>query len=208
MVHILHSGENIEKLSTIIETAQKRFGLYGLQKTTMREIASDLKMSKGSLYYYFPDKENLYKAVVEKEHEEFALTLMEKTKDIQNPQVKLEEYTEIRMDYFRKLMNLSRFSLEEFRGIKSIMGDAWLIFRKRETAIIVGILEEGKRKGIFNIQNIEETAALFLDLLKGLRDTIITKKEFFYLEQEEYNMLVQKSKAFTEIFIKGLCCSE
>ena len=60
------------KTDLIIEAAQKRFGLYGVEKTSMREIANDLKLSKASLYYYFPDKESLYKAVVEKEQKEFS----------------------------------------------------------------------------------------------------------------------------------------
>ena len=65
MVQIVHSGDNSDKISNILSAAQKRFGLYGLEKTTMKEIASDLGVSKASLYYYFPDKESLLKAVVE-----------------------------------------------------------------------------------------------------------------------------------------------
>ncbi|HEY4784669.1 MAG TPA: helix-turn-helix domain-containing protein, partial [Bacteroidales bacterium] len=62
MVYVTHSGENAEKLEVILKAAQKRFGLYGLEKTTMKEIASDMGMSKAALYYYFPDKEGLFKA--------------------------------------------------------------------------------------------------------------------------------------------------
>ena len=62
MVAISHSNDYTEKIDQIIESAQKRFGIFGLMKTTMREIAEDLNMSKGLLYYYFPDKEHLYKA--------------------------------------------------------------------------------------------------------------------------------------------------
>ena len=59
------------KEQLILDAAQKRFGLYGIEKTSMREIADDLNLSKASLYYYFPDKESLYRAVVEKEQSEF-----------------------------------------------------------------------------------------------------------------------------------------
>ena len=62
-----HNIENTEKINLIVNAAQKRFGVFGLLKTTMQEIASDLCLSKGLLYYYFPGKEHLYKAVVEKE---------------------------------------------------------------------------------------------------------------------------------------------
>ena len=52
--------EKTDKRELIIETAQKRFGLYGIEKTSMREIANDLNMTKGSLYYYFSGKRKIY----------------------------------------------------------------------------------------------------------------------------------------------------
>ena len=61
-------GDSQSKTEQIIKFAQKRFGQYGFEKTTMNEIASDLNMCKGSLYYYFPDKEHIYLAVAKKEH--------------------------------------------------------------------------------------------------------------------------------------------
>src|SRR5438128_9330539 len=54
------------KRETIIEAALKRFTHFGVGKTTMNEIADDLSISKASLYYYFPDKLNLYGAVLQK----------------------------------------------------------------------------------------------------------------------------------------------
>ena len=52
------------KAEAIIAAAQKRFALFGIEKTPMREIARDLRISKAALYYYFPDKESLYKSVL------------------------------------------------------------------------------------------------------------------------------------------------
>jgi AcrR family transcriptional regulator len=71
MDHIKSGIEKNIRIQKIIEASQRRFGIYGIEKTSMREIAGDLKLSKASLYYYFPDKESLYRAVVEKEQDEF-----------------------------------------------------------------------------------------------------------------------------------------
>ena len=72
--------DKTNKMQQIIDVAQKRFGVYGLEKTSMREIAEDLNLSKASLYYYFPDKESLYRAVVEKEQDEFIAKISENIK--------------------------------------------------------------------------------------------------------------------------------
>ena len=63
------------KVTAIIEAARKRFAHYGLTKTTMNEIAADIGMSKASLYYYFPDKENLFVAVIGQDFDEFVQTI-------------------------------------------------------------------------------------------------------------------------------------
>src|SRR5665647_1637870 len=101
-----------KKLQIIIEASQKRFGVFGVEKTSMREIADDLKLSKASLYYYFPDKETLYKAVVEKEQTEFILKISERISSIYEPEGLLLEYANSRLSYFRTLLNLSRLRLD------------------------------------------------------------------------------------------------
>src|SRR5690606_32495335 len=43
----------------IIEAALKRLAHFGFHKTTMNEIADDLRITKANLYYYYPDKSTL-----------------------------------------------------------------------------------------------------------------------------------------------------
>jgi AcrR family transcriptional regulator len=204
-MNIIKSGsDKNDKVQMIIEASQKRFGLYGLEKTSMREIASDLKLSKASLYYYFPDKESLYKAVVEKEQNEFIANISERILSIQEPEQLLLEYSGIRLSYFRTLLNLSRLRLEAYTGLKPGFRDTIQIFKEKEKEIIKRIFEKGISTGIFYIENTDQTASLFLDLLKGIRITLVNEKETLFIEQEEYDLLLEKTIAFTNIFIKGL----
>jgi len=204
-MNIIKSGsDKNDKVQMIIEASQKRFGLYGLEKTSMREIASDLKLSKASLYYYFPDKESLYKAVVEKEQNEFIANISERILSIQEPEQLLLEYSGIRLSYFRTLLNLSRLRLEAYTGLKPGFRDTIKIFKEKEKEIIKRIFEKGISTGIFYIENTDQTASLFLDLLKGIRITLVNEKETLFIEQEEYDLLLEKTIAFTNIFIKGL----
>lgn len=204
MVSITHSGENIFRLNQILNAAQKHFGRYGLEKSTMREIASDLNISKGALYYYFSDKEQLYKAVVEKEQEEFIHLLNEKLSRMSDPKEMLMEYIKIRMSHFRTMLNLSRFRLEEMANMKPLMGDTWVQFQTKEVEIIEEILIIGIKSNQFFMDQPHDMAELFLDLLKGLRKNEFHNKELFYLDQTEYSALVNKTIAFVNIFIKGL----
>jgi len=197
-------SEKASKVELIIEASQKRFGLFGIEKTSMREIANDLKLSKASLYYYFPDKESLYKAVVEKEQREFISKISERIFSIQEPEQLLLEYANTRLSYFRTLLNLSRLRLEAYSELKPGFRNTIKDFKEKEKEILKRIFERGISSGIFFIDDTDQTASLFLDLLKGLRTTLVNEKKTLFIEQEEYDLLLQKTIAFTNIFIKSL----
>lgn len=192
------------KAFQIIAAAQARFGLYGIEKTSMREIASDLKLSKASLYYYFPDKESLYKAVVEKEQEVFISSISALLASIDEPGRLLLEYSNSRLSYFRTLLNLSRLRLEVFSEMKPAFRETLVRFKEKEKEIVKKIFEKGINKGLFSIDNTDNTASLFLDLLKGLRITVVNEKRTMFIDQDEYDSLRIKTLAFTELFIKGI----
>jgi len=193
------------KINHILEAAQKRFGVFGIEKTSMREIANDLKLSKASLYYYFPDKESLYKAVVEKEQNEFIVNISERILTILEPQQLLCEYAIARLSYFRTLLNLSRLRLEAYSDLKPAFRETIHIFKEKEKEIVIKIFEKGISTGKFSINDTDQTASLFLDLLKGLRVSVVNDKITLFIEEEEYEVLLEKTIAFTEIFVKGLC---
>jgi AcrR family transcriptional regulator len=204
MVNIIHSGENTDKLNDIIDAAQKRFGMFGLEKTTMKEIAADLGLSKGSLYYYFPDKEQLYKVVIEKEQAVFIKKVKDVIRKQDDPVKMIREYVRIRLQYFRKLLNLSRFRLENSAVIKPIFTDLREKFMLSQVKILENIFQIGIDKGVFQIEDTKETAILFIDLFICLGKDIISKKLIFYLEKDEYDLVVIKVNRFTELFIRGI----
>jgi TetR/AcrR family transcriptional repressor of mexJK operon len=49
-----------ERKEEIIRAAAKRFGRHGLGKTTLEEIARDVRIGKPTIYYYFKSKDELF----------------------------------------------------------------------------------------------------------------------------------------------------
>jgi AcrR family transcriptional regulator len=192
------------KVDLIIETAQKWFGLYGIEKTSMREIADDLKLSKASLYYYFPDKESLYIAVVEKEQNEFLSLVSESITKGADPEDILRNYSVKRLSYFRTLLNLSRLRLDTYSDLKPVIKETRRVFREKEKEIVLKIFRMGIKKGIFYTDNPDRSASLFLEILKGLRVSVVNDKNTMIIEQEEYDRLLENTVEFTEVFIKAL----
>jgi AcrR family transcriptional regulator len=196
-----------DKIENIIDAAQRRFSLYGLEKTSMREIANDLHISKASLYYYFPDKENLYLSVIGREQSEFIRIIKEELISIDDPAECLRMYALKRLSYFRTLLNLGRLKIVEIYGLKPVLASTLARFREEETMLVTKVLDTGNQTGLFIIDNTYKVAALFLDLLRGLRISFMTNKEFSVMDESEYESLSEKVGDITDIFINGLMCN-
>lgn len=62
--------ERQQKENLIVQSAIKLFSSKGYQATTMDDVAKRAKMSKGLIYFYFKNKEDLYMAVTKKAFEQ------------------------------------------------------------------------------------------------------------------------------------------
>jgi TetR/AcrR family transcriptional regulator len=196
--------ESTGKIDVILQAAQHRLGLYGYAKTTMKEIADDISMSKAALYYYFPDKDGIFKAVIEKEQREFTSQIENKIAVLDNPEEMLKAYIEQRIRYFKEFMNLSKFRSTEHEQVKPLLKELFVQFRKQEQMLLVKILRIGRISGLFHCENEELYADLFLNIIKGLRFSLIHEKPYIELSQEELEVLEKSLSNFTELFIKGL----
>ena len=49
-----------ERQEEIVRAAAKRFGRHGLSKTTLDEIARDVRIGKPTIYHYFKSKDDLF----------------------------------------------------------------------------------------------------------------------------------------------------
>lgn len=192
------------KRDSIIDAAQRLFGIYGVEKVSMLEIAGELRKSKASIYYYFPDKESLYLAVLEKEQTLFYSEIMEIKSKNSDPEKMLLQYAILRLQYFRRLLNLSRFRLEFYTDINPAIKNKLQDFKKKEIEIVKQIIESGINTGIFSVTESETAGSLFLDLLRGLRLSYISGKSMLVISQEDYDKLLEKTTTFARIFINGM----
>ena len=74
-----------EKKIQIIKTAAKRFARHGLSKTTLDEIARDLRMGKATIYHYFDSKSGLFFETLKWEGEQFLTAAKEIFNNEDNP---------------------------------------------------------------------------------------------------------------------------
>jgi AcrR family transcriptional regulator len=76
----------------IIDAAQKLFQKYGIDKTTMDDIAREVGKGKSTLYYYYESKEDVFYAVVSKEKDEVVESVKKSKKLKKNASDKLKAF--------------------------------------------------------------------------------------------------------------------
>ncbi|WP_207536107.1 TetR/AcrR family transcriptional regulator [Desertivirga arenae] len=186
------------KREVIIEAAIKRFAHFGLAKTTMTEIASDLSLSKALLYYYFPDKINLYAAVLDHlvkligEEIRLGLSL------IDNSVEALNFYLSQRHDFLKKYANV----FESVRTTEIPQQLIEVLEKAKQTEIEQISLAVQKQQGL----SIEapEAATLLFDAFIGMRIPVFHSKKTFQLDPEVFETLLERQKKLGAIFLKGL----
>ena len=158
-----------EKEKLILDAAENRFARFGFSKVTMDEIAQDIGLAKASLYYYYPTKENIFRAVIARKQDKF----LENTKGIlQHPdpaREKLKAYVRQRIALGNQLLNFSSLNSTFWQESKPGFKDLFVAFSRQEMNIITTIVSEGKQNDEFEVASPEKTAELILHVLQGLR---------------------------------------
>jgi len=156
------------KAELIVDVAQRLFAKYGFKKTTIDEIAHSAHIAKGSIYYYFDSKEDIFRAVLDKENRLWSQKVREVINRASTPQEKLRAYLVTRMKYLSKLTNFYSALREEYLEHYSFVENIRKKYFREEIEIVKAILKEGTEKRVFQIEDLELMAFVIVATLKGL----------------------------------------
>ncbi len=160
--------EKIERKTTILKVAQELFSKFGLEKTTMDEIAKMARMGKASIYYYFKSKEAIFKEVVVREGNVIQNKIRIAVNNEKTPQDKVAAYFITRVLSVKELTNYYSALGDQYLDHYSFIEKAREAHDVFEKTTIANILQEGVSEGIFNIKDIHLIAEIIVVALKGL----------------------------------------
>ena len=200
-------AEADKKREQIIEGAIKRFSHFGINKTTMNDIAEDLSVSKPSLYYYFPDKKSLIVGVIEKVFRDYFEMLGKKLNNDDDLETTLFNSIVVRNSFFEKY-----FMLKISEGVPDLLWDDDVkesldALKKIEVDLFVNIFENARVKGEIHENDMQRLAALYLESLMGLTNMcIMAEHKKIMPEKKLLKSVADKQKSLSAIFARGLRC--
>lgn len=152
----------------IVEAARQVFHRYGFKKTTMDDIALSINKGKSSLYYYFPGKEQVFQAVVEKEATMLRAQLAESVSKVNEPDEKLRLYIEIRMTKLAQMFNFYDAIKNELLSHLEFIDKIRKKYDEHEIETVAQILQEGIDKQVFVVEDAKIAAIAIVTAMKGL----------------------------------------
>jgi len=194
-----------EKRSRIIEIAKRRFAHYGMAKTTMAEIAKDLSFSKALLYYYFPDKNSLYSAVLENLIEESLETTKEAVEKTSTVLEGIHTILEVNMDFKKKYFNLMEYTIVMRKELPAELEAILIRSFERQQKIVEQVFRRGIERGELKKVDTTEAARIFLFGTIGMRISLLKDfKNDFIPDKSEFDAILSMQKKFADIFVAGL----
>ncbi|HEY9533013.1 MAG TPA: TetR/AcrR family transcriptional regulator [Mucilaginibacter sp.] len=195
------------KREKILEAAYQRFLHYGYSKTTMNEIAGDLSLSKALLYYYFPDKSQLYIAVMRKLAGEYIQNLENKLKQFDDLKKAFAAQVDIQHNFIVKNYNFFDFFRVNEQNLPDTIWEIIAEIRQAELVLLSAAIRVEENKGhIKPVKNPEQIVDLLIDALHGVRVSAVSHKKVMFPQKEHLEEIYTKRLLLLDIFIKGLMC--
>lgn len=208
MVQKFNSGleSNQFKKNQIIKAALKRFSYFGVNKTTMAEIAGDVAISKANLYYYFADKTDLVIGVFSQLIEEMEGKFRKNQIDLKCTFEQLDFLLNARKTYFEEhyLLHMTLTHTDSNIEIDRLKDLAKTGDQLQEELIQCVFIAGLKSNELVTFDPIE-TSKVYLSVIQG-----IAFQHFYYLGNKDipditiFERIYKRQKEATAIFVNGL----
>ena len=163
-------GKKTERKNQILQSAARLFSSRRFDEVLMDDIAQEAGVAKGTLYGYFPDKEELYFAVIFEGISDLNTRLRARVEKDTSPEEKLREMMHALVSFSRqnrfffKLMSIEDSKSEKGRGENR---RRWRDERGKQMHVIEQVLQSGVEKGVFCIRDLRLEAGILRDMVRS-----------------------------------------
>jgi AcrR family transcriptional regulator len=158
-----------EPRERIIEAAETLFARYGLDKTTLADIARRAHLSKATLYHHFPEgKESIFRVAVDNIIETCWQRLLTHVHEGATPQERLRRYISERIAIFDREIMVRGMAPEVWGNLKPWIEHALEGHLERERGLIQELLQGCMEAGAARPVDIDLTARLVQSIIQGL----------------------------------------
>lgn len=186
------------------KSAMQCFVKFGLDKTTLDDIAYAVGLNKASLYYYYKNKEDIFIEAAVKEGEDFILTLQEKALQKKGVEKQVAYYMQSRFNYYKNVLNMNRVSVETLNKILPRFFELYEALMKREKLFLSLLIKKGIAQGDIVRVDAVKIASILINISDALKHSV-EQQAILKMENEvDYRHSLQDMKFLIALIFKGL----
>lgn len=193
----LREEERALRCKHLLDAAATCFSRKGLHKTTMEDIARETGYSAATLYLYFKDKNDLYRAMFETKVAEL-MKKLDVCREEPDPRTAIERLVRIVFEHWQGAPGQSRIYVSERAGfegnIESEFGREVYDQYQRYIKLVEFLCRKGVRGGAF-----QGDPAILARMLVGMMNSIV----FYWLRSETPGSLSAQADEVARFFIAG-----
>lgn len=162
--------EDIAK-QEILDAAKRVFQKWGLNKTTMEDIAHEAGKGKSTLYYYFKSKDEIFELLVKIELNLIINKGEDFISQLSSSKEKLKKYIAITLNEIKNTVSIYSLVKGEIKGDKEFIEKLRKYLDDEEELIIKEILKEGLDSKEFNFleeKDLIKAANVIVGVIRGL----------------------------------------
>jgi AcrR family transcriptional regulator len=177
------------------------FSNKGYHHVTMQEIAARSEFAIGTLYTFFPNKKELYKAMFLEKHEAYIERITQAISGGENEKKKLRLFLQTKITIFRESLAFIRLFMAESKGASfNIKAGLDRELRKKSFAFLhklADVFDQGMKRGSF--KPIAQPMVLAVAL-----DNMVEIFLLLWLESPEKYNFPENPDEILNIFFQGL----
>jgi len=184
--------------------AMKCFAKYGLDKTTLDDIAKEVWLNKASLYYYYKNKEDIFLEVAITEGKDYLRTLEAHVLEKETTEARIIFYLVERINYYKNVLNMNRVSAETLNRMLPRFFELFDAITKQEVQFLTMIIKEGIKKGELGKTNPGKLASSLINMNDAFKHHAEHKAILKNLDQIDYSQITAEMKLLVSLIFKGL----
>jgi len=155
----------------ILKAASNSFQRWGVNKTTMEDIAREAGKGKSTLYYYYKSKDEIFEALAMHELNNMIIKAKTSVCEVSSSKEKLKKYIVTMLNEIKKTVSIYPLIKGEIKGNKEFINKIRKQIDDKEESIVMEILKQGCVTGEFHFLSTTElskVANVIVCVVRGL----------------------------------------
>jgi AcrR family transcriptional regulator len=179
----------------IIKTASRLFAQRRYDEVRMEDVADAAGIAKGTIYRFYPDKENLYGAICLASFDELNGQLTDLAASAEPPMVRLGNMVLGLARYFHKNRDSFQLMQRALRGLPASGRSAFIARRTATRDLVAKVIRAGQGEKTFRAVDPEDAADMLLGMVRSVflfRETRLTPEQY--------------TDRILDLFLRGAAC--